>query len=184
LGRTNPRRGLMNRTVQSNILLIGAVGVAFTFAPRTAGAEPTEAGIQRSVGVGLVAGSAPGLTAKIWTNPTGAVDLALGFGLGTFACSERFNPCGRRTSVSANYLWQTERRKIDRISFHLGLGARFWFWNYGAGPTDLRVAGRVPLGLDAYAFRWLEVYGELAPSLAVRPSFLFVEGAVGARIYL
>jgi hypothetical protein len=38
-------------------------------------AHATEVGIQRPIGVGLVAGSAPGLTAKIWTRPTNAVDL-------------------------------------------------------------------------------------------------------------
>jgi hypothetical protein len=152
-------------------------------APAAATAAPTEVGFQRPIGAGLVAGAAPGLTAKFWTDPVTAVDLGLGFGPGTFACSRRFNPCGRRTSVNADYLWQSERRLVDRLSFHLGLGARLWFWDYGTGASDLQVAGRLPLGLDVYASGWLEVYGELAPSLAVRPSLLFLEGAVGVRFY-
>ena len=160
-----------------------AIALTLALAPGVAIAAPTEVGFQRPIGVGLVAGSAPGLTAKFWTDPVTAIDLGLGFGLGSFACSDRFNPCGRRTSVNADYLWQSERRLVDRLSFHLGLGARLWFWDYGAGASDFQVAGRVPLGLDVYASRWLEVYGELVPSLAVGPSLLFLEGAVGARIY-
>jgi hypothetical protein len=147
-------------------------------------ATATEVGVQRPVGVGLVAGSSPGLTAKIWTRPTNAVDLGLGFGLGTFACSERFNPCGQRTSFNADYLWQSGHRTRDLLSLHLGLGARFWFWDYGAGARDFQVAGRIPLGLDLYAFQWLEAYGEITPSLAFGPSVFFIEGALGARIYL
>jgi len=160
-----------------------AIALTLALAPRSATAAPTEVGFQRSVGVGLVAGSAPGLTAKFWIDPVTAIDLGLGFGLGTFACSHRFNPCGRRTSLNADYLWQSERRLVDRLSFHLGLGARLWFWDYGSGASDVQVAGRVPLGVDVYASRWLEVYGELVPSLAVRPSLLFLEAAVGARVY-
>jgi hypothetical protein len=33
----------------------------------------TEVGVERPVGVGLVAGSSPGLTIKIWTRPTKAI---------------------------------------------------------------------------------------------------------------
>jgi hypothetical protein len=157
--------------------------LTLVLAPAAGTAAPTEVGFQRPIGAGLVAGAAPGLTAKFWIDPVTAVDLGLGFGPGTFACSPRFNPCGRRTSVNADYLWQSERRLVDRLSYHMGLGARLWFWNYGTGASDLQVAGRLPLGLDVDASGWLEVYGELAPSLAVRPSLLFLEGAVGVRFY-
>ena len=141
-------------------------------------------GIERPIGVGLVAGSAPGLTAKIWTRPTNAVDLGIGWGLGEFACSDRFNPCGKRTSFNVDYLWQAGHGRYDVLGLHIGLGARFWFWDYGAGARDFQVAGRIPLGLDLYAFQWLEAYGEIAPSLAFGPSVFFIEGALGARIYL
>jgi len=147
-------------------------------------AAATEVGIQRPIGVGLVAGSAPGLTAKIWTRPTNALDLGFGMGLGNFACSDRFNPCGQKTSLNADYLWQTGHSSYDLLSLHAGLGARVWFWDYGAGASDFRVAARLPLGLDLYVFKWLEAYGEVTPSLAFAPSFVFLEGAVGGRIYL
>lgn len=147
-------------------------------------AEATEVGIQRPIGVGLVAGSSPGLTMKIWTRPTSAVDLGLGFGLGDFACSDRFNPCGQRSSFNADYLWQGGHSAYDALSFHLGLGARFWFWNYGSNTSDFQVAARVPIGLDLYIFKWLEGYGEIAPSYAFAPNLFFLEGALGARMYL
>jgi hypothetical protein len=147
-------------------------------------AAATEVGLQRPIGLGLVAGSSPGLTAKIWTRPTNAFDLGLGFGLGSFACSERFNPCGQRTSLNADYLWQSGHGARDLLSLHFGLGARFWFWDYGAGARDFQIAGRVPIGLDLYVFKWLEAYGEITPSLAFGPSVFFLEGALGARIYL
>ena len=148
-------------------------------------AQATEVGIQRPIGVGLVAGSSPGLTMKVWTRPSTAVDFGLGFGLGDFACSDRFNPCGQRTSLNADYLWQGGHSTYDALSLHLGLGARFWFWNYANNTGDFQVAARVPIGLDLYIFKWLEAYGEISPSLALeRDPFFFLEGALGARMYL
>jgi hypothetical protein len=170
--------------------LLHAIGLGMTTAlalvtgPGLGRAHATEVGIQRSVGVGLVAGSSPGLTAKLWTRPTNAFDFGVGFGLGSFACSERFNPCGRRTSFNADYLWQSGHGARDLLSLHVGLGARFWFWDYGAGASDFQVAGRLPLGLDLYAFDWMEVYAEFTPSVAFDPSVFFLEGALGLRIYL
>jgi hypothetical protein len=38
--------------------------------------------------------------------------------------------------------------------------------------------------LDLYIFKWFEGYAELAPSLAFGPATFFLEGALGARIYL
>lgn len=144
----------------------------------------TEVGIQRPLGTGLVAGSSPGLTIKIWTGSTNALDLGVGFGLGNFACSERFNPCGKRYSVHADYLWQSGRAAHDHLGVHAGLGARVWFWDYGTGTADFQVAARAPMGLDLYIFRSFEGYLEIAPSLAFGPSELFLEGALGARLYL
>jgi hypothetical protein len=147
-------------------------------------AQATEVGIQRPIGVGLIAGSAPGLTLKIWTRPNTAIDLGFGFGLGDFACSDRFNPCGDRTSFSADYLWHSRRGRYDVLSFHIGLGLRFWFYDYGAGDTNFQVAGRMPLGLDLFIFNWLELFAQITPSVAFGPSDFFFEGALGARIYL
>ena len=169
---------MIPRFVMTVIVLVLATG------GHLGAAHATEAGIQRPIGVGLVAGSAPGLTAKIWPGPTSAIDLGFGVGLGAFACSDHFNPCGRRTSFNADYLLQSGHGATDRLSLHVGLGVRLWFWDYGAGTTALQVAGRLPLGLDLYLFKWLEAYGELTPSIAFRPSVFFLEGALGARIYL
>jgi len=147
-------------------------------------AQATEVGLQRDIGIGLVAGSAPGLTAKIWTRPTTALDLGLGLGLGSVACSEHFNPCGRRTSFNADYLWQSGHNSLDLLGVHIGLGARVWFWDYGGGRSSFEIAPRMPIGLDLYLFKWLEIYAEVAPSVLFNPTDFFIEGAVGARIYL
>lgn len=147
-------------------------------------AHATEVGVQRPIGVGLVAGSSPGLTIKIWTRPTNALDLGVGFGLGTFACSDRFNPCGERNSVHADYLWQSGHTARDHLGLHAGLGTRVWFWDYGTGTSDFQIAARAPVGLDLYIFRWFEGYVEIAPSVAFGPSTFFLEGALGARLYL
>jgi hypothetical protein len=165
-------------------LFTTVAAVVFVTAAGIRAARATEVGIERPIGVGLVAGSAPGVTAKIWTRQTNALDLGFGVGLGAFACSERFNPCGQRTSFNADYLWQAGHRSNDLLGLHLGLGARVWFWDYGRGATDFQVAARLPIGVDLYAFKWLEAYAELAPSLAFGPSTLFLEGALGARVYL
>lgn len=165
-------------------LTAGALAAALLTATLAGTANATEVGLQRRIGVGLVAGSAPGLTAKIWTGPQNALALGFGFGLGTFACSNRFNPCGKRTSFNADYLWQSGHGYYDTLGFHAGLGARFWFWDYGAGASDLQVAARLPLGLNLYLFKWMEAYGEVAPSLAFDPAFVYLEGALGVRIYL
>jgi hypothetical protein len=167
-----------------NLVLTTTIASALVAGSSVGSARATEVGIQRSVGLGLVAGSAPGLTAKVWTRPMNALDLGFGFGLGTFACSERFNPCGNRNTLNADYLWQSRHGEADHLSLHAGLGARFWFWDYQAREMKLQVAARAPLGLDIYIFKWLEAYGEITPSLAFGPSMLFLEGALGARIYL
>jgi hypothetical protein len=166
------------------VFISAALAALFAISAGAPTARATEAGIQRPIGVGLVAGSAPGLTAKIWTRPTNALDLGFGFGLGTFACNDRFNPCGQRTSFNADYLWQSGHGPADVLSLHIGLGARCWFYDYGRGATDLQVAGRLPIGLDLYIFKWFEAYGEITPSLAFDPNHFFFEGAIGGRIYL
>jgi hypothetical protein len=168
------RRLLLTTSTILGCVVLGSLGVA----------HATEVGVQRPLGVGLVAGSSPGLTLKIWTRPTNALDLGVGFGLGNFACSDRFNPCGERNSVHADYLWQSGHGAHDHLSLHAGLGARVWFWDYGTDTSDFQIAARAPVGLDLYIFRSFEGYGEIAPSLAFGPSKLFLEGALGARLYL
>ncbi|HEY2899242.1 MAG TPA: hypothetical protein VGL59_01615 [Polyangia bacterium] len=147
-------------------------------------ANASEVGIERPVGVGLAAGSVPGLTLKIWTRPTSALDFGVGFGLGGFACTDRVNVCDRRASVHADYLFHSGRSAGDRFSAHVGFGARLWFWDYQAESDEFRLAARIPLGVDLYLFKWLEAYVEVVPSLAVSPVVIFLEGALGARMYL
>ena len=56
-----------------------------------------------------------------------------------------------------------------------------------ASATEVGIHRPVGVGLVAGSspgLNWLEAYGELTPSLAFGPSVFFLEGALGARIYL
>src|SRR6185295_14417210 len=134
---------------------------------------------------GLAAGVAPGLTGKAWVSHSNALDFGLGFGLGDFACNDRFNPCGQRMSFNVDYLVHPGRDTTPRwLALHLGLGGRVWFYQYGQTARTMSFAARVPIGLDLMLFQTIEAYGEVAPSLGFDPLLAFVEGTVGARIYL
>ena len=142
-------------------------------------------GVSRKVGLGVAAGVAPGFSAKAWVSPRNALDLGLGVGLGDFACNPRFNPCGERMSFNLDYLVHPGRG-LDAgwLAWHVGFGARVWFYQYGQTVETMRFAARVPIGIDLMWFDFLETFAEIAPSLGFSPTLAFVEGSVGARIYL
>lgn len=70
------------------------------------------------------------------------------------------------------------------LAFHVGIGARVWFYQYGQTVETMRFAARVPIGIDLMWFDFLETFAEIAPSLGFSPSLAFVEGSLGARVYL
>lgn len=158
-----------------------AAGVTISGAARA-----DDIGVTRKVGLGVTAGVAPGFSAKAWVSPRNALDLGLGIGLGDFACNPRFNPCGERMSFNMDYLVHPGRGMGDPgwLTWHLGLGARVWFYQYGQTVDTMDFALRVPIGLDLMWFGFLETFAEVAPSLGFGPTLAFVEGAIGARIYV
>lgn len=168
--------------------LLGAAGAALlavlALMPRPAHAE--DIGVHRRVGLGLVGGVAPGFSAKAWVSPRNALDLGLGIGLGNFACNPRFNPCGERMSFNIDYLVHPGRGYADPgwLAWHLGIGTRVWFCQYGQTVDAMDFALRVPLGLDLMWFGFLETFAEIAPSLGFGPTTAFVEGALGIRLYV
>jgi hypothetical protein len=153
---------------------------------RPGSARAEDIGVTRKVGLGLTAGVAPGFSAKAWVSPRNALDLGLGIGLGDFACNPRFNPCGQRMSFNLDYLVHPGRGLLDPgwLTWHVGLGARVWFYQYGQTVDTMDFALRVPIGLDLMWFDFLETFAEVAPSLGFGPTLAFVEGAIGARIYV
>lgn len=149
-------------------------------------ARAEDIGVHRKVGLGLVGGVAPGFSAKAWVSPRNALDLGLGIGLGNFACNPRFNPCGERMSFNIDYLVHPGRGYGDAgwLAWHLGIGTRVWFYQYGQTVDAMDFALRVPIGLDLMWFGFLETFAEIAPSLGFGPTMAFVEGALGVRLYV
>jgi hypothetical protein len=149
-------------------------------------ARADDIGVTRRVGLGVVAGGSPGFSAKAWVTRQNAVDFGIGMGLGDFACDRRFNPCGQRMSFNIDYLVHPGRGygPPGWLAWHIGFGTRVWFYEYGTTADDMWLALRVPIGLDLMVFDFLELFGEVAPSLGFSPTIGFLEGAVGARIYL
>jgi hypothetical protein len=143
-------------------------------------------GVTRKVGLGLQSGVAPGFSAKAWVSQGSAVDFGVGFGLGDFACETRFNPCARKMSFNIDYLVHPGRAygSPGFLAWHLGIGARVWFYEYGTTRDDRTIAARIPLGLDLMVLDFLEAFAEVAPSLAFNPARGFVEGTLGVRVYL
>lgn len=149
-------------------------------------ARAEDIGVTRKVGLGVMAGMAPGFSAKAWVSPRNAVDMGLGVGLGDFACNPRFNPCGERMSFNLDYLAHPGRGTLDPgwLTWHIGFGARVWFYQYGQTVETMRFAARVPIGIDLMWFDFLETFAEVAPSLGFSPTLAFLEGSIGARVYL
>jgi len=163
-----------------------AVAVIAVAMAASSSARADDIGVSRRVGLGVAAGMAPGFSAKAWVSPRNAVDMGLGIGLGDFACNPRFNPCGERMSFNLDYLVHPGRGSYNPgwIAWHVGLGARVWFYQYGQTVETMRFAARVPIGIDLMWFDFLETFAEVAPSLGFSPTLAFLEGSIGARIYV
>jgi hypothetical protein len=176
------KRRAFRRMVFAAVLGCAVGTMAVAAAPVAAG----EIGVTQRVGVGLEAGAAPGLSAKAWVSNTRALDLGLGIGLGDFACNDRFNPCGQRMSFHLDYLFHPGRdvSNLRWLAWHLGFGGRVWFYEYGQTADSMMFALRVPVGLELMVLNTFEIFAEVVPSLGFRPTLGFIEGTVGARMYL
>jgi len=171
---------------RAGLLATAAIVASLASLMISATARAEDIGVTRKVGLGVTAGVAPGFSAKAWVSPRNAVDVGLGIGLGDFACNPRFNPCGERMSFNMDYLVHPGRGVLDPgwLTWHVGLGARVWFYQYGQTVDAMDFALRVPIGIDLMWFDFLETFAEFAPSLGFGPTLAFVEGAIGARIYV
>jgi hypothetical protein len=173
------------RTIIVSLLILGGAG----------GAQATEVAAGRDLGIGVALGGPTSIVGKYYLDPDSALDFGLAFGprwgYRGYSCRDRFDPrCDpygyRRLGLNADYLWQnTLARSSVQLDWHIGGGARVWFWDDYYG-DDLALAARMPLGLDLMFARpnFLEVFLELAPAFYVVPGMaLDIEGFVGARFY-
>lgn len=176
------------------ILLILIEAAALTAAARSASA--TEVGYRRNFGLGLMLGEPTGITGKYWITSRNAIDFGLGFGYGRYYD----RPCDkwgcyggyRGASINVGYLWHPSVlvRGQAELVWHVGVGGRAWFWDYGDRYSErsgfLDVAARVPIGLDLMFNNpgFLEIYVEIAPSLYLfHGPYLGFEGSLGIRFY-
>jgi len=178
------RTGLVKRAVVT-------VGTAFVLLAIAGSAHATEVGYSRNFGLGVVIGDPTGLSAKLWTSRTNALDFGLGFwGYGPHNRCFNDGTCPgygyRGGTFNMDYLWQSNivRRQVQ-LDWHVGVGGRA-VWDNSCPGDCLALAARVPIGLDLTFSRpeFLEVFFEIAPAFYFVPGFgPDVEGGLGVRFY-
>ena len=129
---------------------------------------------QRSeIGIGIILGSQAGITAKMWTSETAAIDASLSY---DFAYLDNL-------FLNASYLfhnWSADANE-DIIKLYFGPGAGLGF------TSEISISVRVPAGAS-YFFNTLplEAFVELAPALQLTgPGGIrfLIGGYLGARWY-
>lgn len=125
-------------------------------------------------GIGIIVGEPTGLSLKHWIGERTAWDAALAY---SFVDKEHYY-------FHANYLYHNTG-PFDNMPIP-------WYWGLGfnvryreKAEDQLRIAGRIPLGLN-YMFERFpgEIFIEVSPALDVIPKVDFSFGAaVGFRIY-
>jgi hypothetical protein len=133
---------------------------------------------ERRFGLGIMVGEPTGLSAKLWTTQTNALD----FGLGWSAFDNRHNS-GTLVHFHMDYLWHSfdAIRSSERFPIYYGIGGRF---NGGSG-NDGSFAVRGVLGIA-----WLpratpiDIFLELVPSFEITPASGFaLDASVGIRYF-
>jgi hypothetical protein len=133
---------------------------------------PTGTAQDRGFGLGIILGDPTGLSGKLWTSGSNAVD----FGLAWSFRKEGF------IHVHADYLWHfgipTQGR--ERFTFQTGIGGRL-----GGSRGSAVVGVRIPLVLAWWPRGVpLDVFVEVAPILDLAPATDFtVNGGIGARFF-
>lgn len=134
----------------------------------------TICGQQKEFGLGFVAGSPTGISAKYWVNSTNALDFALGYSFAQNNSNFNFH---------ADYLWHNSDlfHSPEKFLFYYGIGLRI----------KTVVDGRDSFGARAVAgVSWFpahtpfEFFIEVAPVFKLIPeTALDIDGGLGARYY-
>jgi len=125
-------------------------------------------------GLGMIAGSPTGISAKYWVSGSKAVDFGLGY---SFARNDaHFN-------FHADYLWHESDvfHSNQKLLFFYGIGFRLKTSDNGNNSLGVRGA----FGISWFTARTpLEFFFELAPVVKIIPeTALDVDGGLGARFY-
>jgi len=132
----------------------------------------------RRFGLGVMVGEPTGLSAKLWTSQTTALD----FGLGWSAFDNR-NYSGTLVHFHMDYLWHSFNaiNSTEQFPIYYGIGGRF----NGQTGYDGSFAVRGVLGIA-----WLprstpiDIFLELVPSFELTPASGFaLDASIGARYF-
>jgi hypothetical protein len=140
---------------------------------------------ERDFGLGVIVGEPTGISAKLWTSSTNALDIGFGW-------SVRGVRIGQYNSISdggilihfhMDYLWHVFDviHSAERVQLYYGAGGRL---NNGGGGNNA-LAIRSVFGAVWFPSETpIEVFLELVPTLQFKPSTGFgLESGIGARYY-
>jgi hypothetical protein len=131
-----------------------------------------------NIGLGIMLGEPTGLSFKLWTSQTTAIDAGAAW---SFVNGHYFQIHGDFLLHNFN-LFKVE---TGRMSLYYGAGARLKFGSSDTDGSDTTLSLRVPIGL-AYEFDKtpVELFIEVVPMLDLIPSTeVQMAGAVGFRYY-
>ena len=132
----------------------------------------------KGFGLGVIIGEPTGLSAKLWTSGSTALDFGLGWSV-----FDNHDDSGTRIHFHMDYLWHSWNaiNSAQRFPLYYGIGGRF----NSHEDNDGSLAVRGVLGIA-----WLphnpplDLIIEVAPSLELTPSSGFgIDAAIGVRYY-
>jgi hypothetical protein len=133
----------------------------------------------RGFGLGVIIGEPTGISAKLWTSQTNALD----FGLGWSAFDNGRNNGGSRVHFHMDYLWHSFNaiHSSERFPIYYGFGGRFNSGGFNEGSFAIRgVLGIAWLPKSTP----LDIFLEVVPSLELTPASGFaMDAAIGARYF-
>lgn len=124
-----------------------------------------------SFGLGVQIGEPTGLTGKFWVGGNSAVDATVGWNLHN-----------DWLEAQAGYLFNFPFPvNAGSLYGYAGVGGSIRIW--GGDPGGLRLAGRIPFGID-FIYNPVSIYAELDPLIVVIPgTYLDIGGGLGFRFY-
>ena len=126
---------------------------------------------QSKFGLGIILGEPTGVSAKLWTGGTNALD---------FAAAWSFKGDGHLL-LQADYVWHSdlERTSSGKVAFYYGIGGRIIF------SDEPLLGARIPIGLDyQFSSAPIDIFAEIVPILDLIPSTGFaLGGGLGVRFW-
>jgi hypothetical protein len=126
---------------------------------------------QNRFGLGIILGEPTGVSAKLWTGSSNALD---------FAAAWSFKGDGHLL-LQGDYVWHNyiDQTPTGRVTWYYGIGGRVIF------SDDPLVGARVPVGLDyKFSNAPVDIFAEIVPILDIIPSTNFnLGGGIGVRFW-